>query len=286
METREQKNKKMRNKIIKEEREKKIGKGVKIITSILIIVLAILCYGMFIGAKYTVVLEHKVTNKNLPSSYHGIKVVQLSDILINSLSKNDLTNIKNKVNKLKPDILVFTGDLKKEGHSLSKAEIDVLENFFKGLESTIGRFAVIGDNDDDSFHVIMENSNFEILNNSEKILYYKNNEPIKIIGFDTSNLKAVETDKNYYSICLLHNPDKIDEIIKSNTCSLALAGDTLGGEIRIPFTNIGIFDNHKYHNDYYKLKQTELYINNGLGNNNNIRLFDRPSISLYRLTKY
>ena len=74
--------------------------------------------------------------------------------------------------------------------------------------------------------------------------------------------------------------------MKSNTCNLALAGDTLGGEIRIPFTSISIFDNHKYNKDYYKLKNTELYINNGLGNNSNIRLFNRPSISLYRLTKY
>ncbi len=286
METREQKNKKMRNKIIKEEREKKIGKGVKVITIFLIVILSFLMYGMFIGAKYSVVHEYKITSKDIPNSFHGVKVVQISDILMDSLNKSDLKNISKNINKIKPDILVFTGDLKKEKHSLSKEEIDVLEDFFKGLSSTIGRFAVIGNNDDDSFKVIMENSNFEVLDNVEKILYYKDNEPIKLMGFNTSNLNSIETDSNYYSICLLHNPDKIENIISSNSCNLALAGDTLGGEVKIPFANIGVFDNHKYNKDYYSLKNTKLYINNGLGNNNNIRLFNRPSISLYRLTKY
>ncbi len=286
METREQKNKKMRNKIIKEEREKKIGKGVKVVTIILVIFLSFLMYGMFMGAKYSIVKETKITNNKIPNSFHGIKVVQISDILMDSLNKNDLNYISKKINKIKPDILVFTGDLKKEKHSLSKKEIDILEEFFKGLSSNIGRFAVIGNNDDDSFKVIMENSNFEILDNVEKILYYKDNEPIKLMGFNTSNLKSIETTSDYYSICLLHNPDKIEEIIKTNSCNLALAGDTLGGEIKIPFTDIGVFDNHKYNKDYYKIKNTKLYINNGLGNNNNIRLFNRPSISLYRLTKY
>ena len=196
METREEKNKKMRKKIIKEEREKKIGKGVKVITTILIIILAFLMYGMFIGAKYTVVIEHKITNSNIPSSFHGIKVVQISDILIDSLTKNDLNNISKQLNKIKPDILVFTGNLKKKKISLSKDDIVNLENFFKGLSSTIGRFAVIGNNDDDSFKVIMENSNFQILDNMEKILYYKDNEPIKLMGFNTSNLKSIETDSN------------------------------------------------------------------------------------------
>ena len=284
METREEKNKKIRKKIIREEREKKTKVIVKIVTIILTIVLVILCYGMFIGAKFTSVLEHKITNSLIPSSFHGVKLVQISDILYDSLNKQDLDKLAKQINKLKPDILVFTGDLKREEYSLTKDDIDTLENFFQSLESKIGRFSVIGDMDDDSFHVIMENSNFEILNNKEKILYYKDNEPIKLIGFDTKDLKEIKNEDNYYTICLLHNPDKIDDI--NSSCNLALAGDTLGGEIRIPFTTIGLFDNHKYYSDHYKLDNTELYISNGLGNNLNLRLFDRPSINLFRLTKY
>ncbi len=286
METREEKNKKIRKKIIQEEREKKTKKIVKIITIILTIILTILCYGMFIGAKVTKVLEYKITNSSIPASFHGVKLVQISDILVDSLNKNDLNKLEKQINKLKPDILVFTGDLKKRDYSLSKKDIDTLENFFKNLKATIGKFAISGDNDDDSFHVIMENSNFEIINNQEKLLYYKDNEPIKLIGFDTKNLKGVTSKDNYYTICLLHNPDKINEITKTTNCNLGLAGDTLGGEIRIPFTKIGLFDNHKYHNEHYKVNDTELYISNGLGNNSNIRLFNRPSINLFRLTKY
>ena len=39
-------------------------------------------------------------------------------------------------------------------------------------------------------------------------------------------------------------------------------------------------------NDYYKINDTDLYISGGLGTNDfiGIRLFCRPSISLYRLS--
>lgn len=33
-----------------------------------------------------------------------------------------------------------------------------------------------------------------------------------------------------------HNPDKIEEILNNTSCNVALAGDTLGGEIKIPFS--------------------------------------------------
>ncbi len=282
METREERNKIIRSEIKKEEREKATKIIVKVTTIILSFILIVLCYGMFIGAKVINVKEYKITSSKIPSSYHGIKVVQLSDLLLNSLTKNDLTNLKKEINSLKPDILVFTGNLKRNDYSLDKEDINNLEDFFQGLTSTIARFSVMGSNDDDTFQVIMENSNFEILNNDEKILYYKDNEPIKFIGYNTNDIKEITNDDNYYTICILSNPDKFE----NSNCDLALASDTLGGEIKIPIFNTQIFNNHKYNKDYYKINNTDLYISNGIGNNNNIRLFNHPSITLFRLTTY
>lgn len=81
----------------------------------------------------------------------------------------------------------------------------------------------------------------------------------------------------------MHNPDKIDNIDITN-CNLILAGDNLGGEIKL--FNKTLLDDHKYNNSYYKIDNTEIYISNGLGNNHKIRLFNHPSINLYRLTSY
>lgn len=286
MKTRTEKNKKIQKEITREEHQKKIKIIVKIITIILVITFLILAYGLFIGAKVTLVNEYKITSDKVPNSFHGTKIVHISDLLFDSLNKNDLNNLKEKINKLEADLLVFTGDIKKSGYSLEKEDIDLLENFFKNLNSTIGKYAVIGDNDDDSFYVIMENSDFQVINNKQQILYNKDNNPINITGIDSNNINFENTENNdYYSICLFHNPDKVDEILKSTDCNLALAGDTLGGEIKVPFSN-GIFLEHEYNKSYYKLNETEFYISNGLGNNYNIRLFNQPSINFYRLTKY
>ena len=188
MKTRTEKNKKIQKKIFKEEREKKAKKIIKITSIILIITLLILSYGMFIGAKVLIVKEQKITESTIPSSFHGIKIVQLSDILFNSLNEADLKRLKEKTNELKPDILVFTGDLKRSDYELNKEDITLLEKFFKDLTATMGKFSVIGDSDDETFRVIMENAEFKILNNQSTKIYYKETTPIRIIGFDTNNL--------------------------------------------------------------------------------------------------
>ncbi len=283
MRTRQEKNKKIQDEITKEKHQKRMKKIVKVISIILIISLTILSYGMFIGSRYTFVNEHKITDKKIPNSFHGLKIVQISDLLYPSLKSNDLDKLTKKINELKPDILVFTGNIKRNNYELTKKDITTLNKFFNSLNSNIKKYAIYGNNDNDNLKLIFENTNFLILDNQEDIIYNGENESIKIIGFkakkiDFSNI----TESNDYTICLLSNPDKITKV--SNTCQVVFSGETLGGEIKLPFTK-GL-DNHTYYKNYYLINQTKLYINNGLGNNYNLRLFNHPSINFYRLTNY
>lgn len=283
MRTRQEKNKKIQEEITKEKHQKRMKKIVKVISIILIISLTILSYGMFIGSRYTFVNEHKITDKKIPNSFHGLKIVQISDLLYPSLKSNDLDKLTKKINELKPDILVFTGNIKRNNYELTKKDITTLNKFFNSLNSNIKKYAIYGNNDNDNLKLIFENTNFLILDNQEDIIYNGENESIKIIGFkakkiDFSNI----TESNDYTICLLSNPDKITKV--NNTCQVVFSGETLGGEIKLPFTK-GL-DNHTYYKNYYLINQTKLYINNGLGNNYNLRLFNHPSINFYRLTNY
>jgi len=281
--TRTEKNKKIQDEIIKEETTKKFKKISKIIFSIIISLSLIILYGMYIGAKVVLVHEYKITNNNIPNSFHGIKLVQISDLLYNSLNKNDLNKIKNQVNEIKPDIIVFTGNIKRE-NELSKNDLEILKDFFSNLNANLDKYAVIGNLDDDSFNVILEN-NFKILNNSQFLLYYKDSIPLEFIGFNSNDLNFDNiSDSSNYKICLFSNPDKIDDIIEHVKCNLALASSTLGGEIKL--FNQPLLDNHKYNDNYYKIHETDFFISNGLGNQSNIRYFNHPSINLYRLTKY
>lgn len=282
--TRSEKNKQIREKIIKEENQKKFKFITKIIIIIFLSFLLLITYGMFIGAKIVLINEFKITNNQIPNHFHGKKIIQVSDLLYNSLNKNDLIKIKNKINELKPDIIVYTGNIKNE-HILDKNDIDILENFFKNLNASLKKYAVAGQHDDESFKTIMENSNFIILNNNKDFIYYKDVTPLEMLGFNTNDLQFEESyENNNYKICLMSNPDKINEIKSHVNCNLALAGDTLGGEIKL--FGIPIFDNHHYNNNYYKLNNTDFYISNGLGNTINVRYFNHPTINMFRLTIY
>ena len=283
MRTRQEKNKKIQDEITKEKHQKRMKKIVKVISIILIISLTILSYGMFIGSRYTFVNEHKITDKKIPNSFHGLKIVQISDLLYPSLKSNDLDKLIKKINELKPDILVFTGNIKRNNYELTKKDITTLNKFFNSLNSNIKKYAIYGNNDNDNLKLIFENTNFLILDNQEDIIYNGENESIKIIGFNAKKIDFSNiTESNDYTICLLSNPDKITKV--NNTCQVVFSGETLGGEIKLPFTK-GL-DNHTYYKNYYLINQTKLYINNGLGNNYNLRLFNHPSINFYRLTNY
>ena len=283
--TRTEKNKKIQEEIIKEESTRVFKKISKITLITLGSLLLIILYGMYIGAKVTFVHEYKITNQIIPNSFHGTKIVHISDILYNSINKSDLNKIKNQINELNPDIIFFTGNIKRKDYQLTKEDIEILSNFFKNLNAKLNKYAIIGNQDNESFNVIMENSNFKILDNKLEDLYYKDTSSIQIIGFNTNNINFdnIETNNNY-KICLFHNPDLIDEIIKKIDCNLALSGDTLGGEIKI--FNTPLLDNHKYNKSYSKINKLDFYISNGLGNEINVRYFNHPSINFYRLTKY
>lgn len=280
MKSRLEKNKKKINEIDKEKRQKKAKIIIKITSIILVSIFSLLCFSMFIGAKYLVVKEVKITNDKLPNSFHGIKIVQFSDLLYPSFNEKDLDNLKNKINELKPDIVVFTGNIKRIDYELTKNDISILSKFFNSLESSMNKYAVYGTNDK-NFLDILENS-FTILDNKESIIYNKEIENIKIIGFNSNNVDTSKiNDISNYNICLINNPDNINKI--KDVCDLTLAGNTLGGEIKIPFYK-GVLTNNKYYKDYYK--EYNMYISNGIGNNYKVRLFNQPSISLYRLNKY
>lgn len=280
MKSRLEKNKKKINEIDKEKRQKKAKIIIKITSIILVSIFSLLCFSMFIGAKYLVVKEVKITNDKLPNSFHGLKIVQFSDLLYPSFNEKDLDNLKNKINELKPDIIVFTGNIKRIDYELTKNDISILSKFFNSLESSMNKYAVYGTNDK-NFLDILENS-FIILDNKESIIYNKEIENIKIIGFNSNNVDTSKiSDGINYNICLINNPDNINKI--KDVCDLTLAGNTLGGEIKIPFYK-GLLTNNKYYKDYYK--EYNMYISNGIGNNYKVRLFNQPSISLYRLNKY
>ena len=94
-----------------------------------------------------------------------------------------------------------------------------------------------------------------------------------------------ETNKVKYNILLVHEPDIINKFDYKDY-DLILAGHSHGGQVKLPLIGALKYPKgaKKYHNDYYKLKNNDLYISSGIGTSrHNLRLNNKPSINLYRL---
>ena len=262
---------------------------VKILFLVIIILFLLFLYARYINTSGLVVKETAIIDEAMNEAYNGLKIVHFSDIHYGrTTDQDDMEKLVQSINELNPDILIFTGDLF-DSDNISDEDIKLMSDYLSELQARLFKFAVIGDYDQqyiDTYHLIMNDSGFTILDNTSKLVYDNALEPINFVGLtSTSDIKSLY-DTNYFTITFVHKPDSISDIQGSN---LVLAGHSLGGQIKIPFIG-GIIKKdgaRTYLNDYYKVDGMQLYISNGIGTENfSFRLFNKPSITLYRLYNY
>lgn len=262
----------------------------------LLFIITILLFSLFIYGKYIEVNNFKVKNytiqnDNIPKSFSELKLVHFSDLLyVPSEDEKKLENLIDTINKSEADIIIFSGDLFKNGEKYSNEDLELLKTSLKKLEASLYKYAVIGDNDKEyleDYKDILYESDFKLLDNENDLLFYKDITPINIIGLtNTDNIESLlTTDVSYeYSLVITHEPDNLLKISEYDIDTV-LSGHSLGGLINIPYYGglIKYNGSNTYINDYYVLNNTEIFISNGLGYQKfNFRLFNTPSINIYR----
>ncbi len=279
MESRKERNKEL-VKEINHERNVKISKVVfKIIFVLLIITILIFLYMYFIGIKFININEHYIET-NVESLY-GIKILHFSDLLYGSTMNNkNLQDLEKKINLVKPDIVIFTGNLISEDYKLTDDDKKALINFLNSINPLYGKYAVYGNYDNLTYNDIMNQSNFILLDNQSTKVYFNNNDYLTITGLNTNTVENINYDDSNYHIALINNYDYYKNY--SLNANLVLAGNNLGGEIKIPLIG-GIALDNKYKDEYYQTDNYQVYISNGLGTRHHLRLFNHPSINIYRL---
>lgn len=201
-------------------------------------------------------------------------IVQLSDIHIGGIiDKEFVKDMVNKVNSLKPDLVVITGDLVDIG---LKYAVPALEELTK-LESKYGTYFIVGNHE---YHhglneIISTVNSLGIKTLENENLYIgEEKEGFNLAGVydyfgyrigkyqpDLSQaLKDIKEDDP--TILLAHQPVFINEV-KSNV-DLVLSGHTHGGQI-YPFRVLVKLVQPYIAGLYQHNKTTQIYVNKGTG---------------------
>lgn len=267
-----------------------------------LVIALIYIYARYIGTTGLKIKEYNIINENIPSSFDGFSIVQFSDLEIGStFFIDDLDNLVKNINDLKPDIVVFTGDIVSNSYSLNSKEEKTLIEKLSSIDPLIGKYSVRGDDDckSDLYERVTSESGFKDITNSYELIYYKGLVPIVLYGLDSLNAGSQNFDSTFaypsededttymatYRILLAHEPDTADLVSKYNI-SLMLSGHSHNSELNIPYIRdyYHIPGATKYYSDKYDINGMELYVSGGLGTSKyKVRLFSKPSISIYRL---
>ena len=306
MVSRTEKNKSKRKKIIKEEQKIKRAKIINVTTKVVLFLIIILAVAFitlrYIGTSGLIINETSLVYSDLPEHFHGTKIVQFTDLHYGTTVKTkELKKLVDKINEIKPDIILFTGDLVDRHYSITQKEQEEMKRELNRMNASLGKYAVQGNHDKKYFNNIMKDTDFIVLDNNYDLIYKDEYSPILITGLGSSLLKNMDIDKAYsyfeeenaneniFVLSILHEPDSIDTILEQYKVDLAFAGHSHNGQVRLPFTPaiVKVLGAKKYYEKEYDIGDTKLFISGGIGTSKYpFRLFNHPSINLIRLRQY
>ena len=106
----------------------------------------ILIYGSFVGFSELEINRHTYTSPDIPKAFNGYRIVQLSDAHVGSYTdsrKEILQRAVDSINTLRPDLIVFTGDLQNVKPEELYSQMDILSR----LKAKDGVYSVLGNHD-------------------------------------------------------------------------------------------------------------------------------------------
>ena len=278
---------------------KRFIKVMAVVLLICTLIGALLFYGTVAGVSNLNIVNTKITSQKVDDSQIDLKIAFISDIHYNNfMNYTRLKNMIETINKNKPDIIIFGGDVFDDPDTYvvtDEAMIECVE-LLKSLEANYGKFAVLGEEDHkiENIEELFFKADFELLNNESILINKNDSKSINLIGIDSLiggdvNIeKAFENvDTSLFTIVVTHAPDLFDQL-PFNDVDLVLSGHSHGGQVSLPL--IGALKKVNGAMNYslgnYYVNDTTLIVSNGLGTSErDLRLFSEPQCHMIRLEK-
>lgn len=247
-----------------------------------------LVFGATEGKQHFQVKEVTIESEALPRGFDGYRIVQLSDIHTGSWGNDTAPMLKavNIINRLQPDLIVFTGDLVNNLAS----ELDAFIPVFSQLKAKHGVYSVLGNHDYstyikwdtpqqqeaqlDSLKAKQARMGWTLLNNRH-VKLHQQNDSIALIGVENSGRppfpdharlsEAMTGTAGMFQILLSHDPSHWRrEVLPKTDIQLMLAGHTHAMQTRIfGFTPAQFV--YPENDGLYQEGEQMLYVNIGLG---------------------
>ncbi|MBE9042947.1 metallophosphoesterase [Pleurocapsales cyanobacterium LEGE 10410] len=277
-------------------------------------ILGLLVIWSFIEPRMLNTENETATIPNLPPSWEGKRVAQLSDFQIGLWGDNRGTARRGvaELIEAQPDIALISGDFIYHPGENIKPEIETAVDIVRPLvEAGIPTYAVLGNHDygmssktaqpkveiAERLATALEDAGIEVLQN-EAVQLPGSNEPLYLVGVDSLwanrdnvNEALSAVPNNLPRITMMHNPDTFEQF-PSSTAPLAMAGHTHGGQVRLPGTPqwswLAFTQKDEVVADGwakgYGESGNQLYVNVGIGMSIvPIRLFCPPELTLFTL---
>jgi predicted MPP superfamily phosphohydrolase len=210
--------------------------------------------------------------KGLPAEMDGFTLVQVSDLHYGMLTENGkLLRVVERVNELKPDLIVITGDLVDEGVS----HMEDMAQPLKQLKSRRGVLAVTGNHEYyagvNRAAAIMISAGVEVLRNEIKVLPGG----LQVLGVDDPTgarrmgepaadleRQLSQLDPKKPSILLYHQPIYFEKAASLGV-GLQLSGHTHGGQLYpIIYISRMIYPRTP---GLHRVGESKLYVSRGAG---------------------
>ncbi len=204
------------------------------------IVILLTIYGL-IAARHVGVTELRVPIANLPAELEGMRLVQISDVHMGLIVRGArLEQIVTKVNDLRPDLVVITGDLV-DAEALHMEE---MIHPLRRLNGKYGVYAVTGNHEFfagiEQVEAFLEQAHVTLLRNR----WVNINHGLQLLGLDDPIAPHITgqrppplaeimrgLDPGKPTILLLHTPVTTLDKLKSLGISLQLSGHTHRGQL-------------------------------------------------------
>ena len=247
---------------------------------------------------------------NLPSSFHGFRIIQISDLHASFwVGRDYLMEVVKEINQLEKDLVVISGDIITGSVNnfwkrwIPRIKRDYISMVVEVLGNLNGgdKVAVLGNHDQwdgrkTELRLVseLENVGIRVLRNSS-IKLSRGLSDLYVAGTDDywvscdieKALHSIPPDE--FKILLCHNPDVREDINNETKIDLTLCGHTHGGQVAIPLIShhfIPIKDPVRYQAGLIKEPYGYTYVNRGIGTIVfPLRIAAPPEITYFTLQK-